>query len=93
VRNRYFVTYDVTGDPRRTAVYKLLRGYGDHLQYSVFRCDLTDRRRIELTAALHDLIDHDTDQVLMIDLGPVDGRASICVSSVGRAYSNPDEKF
>jgi len=92
VRNRYFVTYDITEDPRRTAVYKLLRGYGDHLQYSVFRCDLTDRRRIELIAALHDLIDHDTDQVLVIDLGPVDGRASICVSSVGRAYSNPERK-
>lgn len=88
--NRYFVTYDITDDPRRTAVYKMLRGFGDHLQYSVFRCDLTDRRRIELVAALHDLIDHTTDQVLMIDLGPVDGRASICVSSIGRSYSNPE---
>ena len=90
MRNRYFVTYDITEDPRRTAVYKLLRGYGDHLQYSVFRCDLTDRRRIELTAALYELIDHATDQILIIDLGPVDGRAAICVSSIGRTYANPE---
>ncbi len=84
------MTYDITDDRRRAAVYKALRGFGDHLQYSVFRCDLTDRRRVELIAALHDMIDHASDQVLMIDLGPVDGRASICVSSIGHAYSNPE---
>ena len=90
MQNRYIVSYDITSDPRRTAVYKTLRGFGDHMQFSVFRCDLTDRRRVELVAALHDLIDHAADQILMIDLGPVDGRASVCVSSIGRAYSNPE---
>ena len=90
MRNRYIVTYDITDDRRRTAVHKLLRGFGDHLQYSVFRCDLIDRRRVELIAAMYDLIDHATDQILLIDLGPVDGRASNCVSSVGRAYANPE---
>ncbi|MCX5746576.1 MAG: CRISPR-associated endonuclease Cas2 [Proteobacteria bacterium] len=90
MRNRYFVTYDITDDRRRTLVYRMLRGFGDHLQYSVFRCDLTDRRRVELIAALFGLVDHDTDQILVIDLGPVDGRAAICVSSIGRAYSNPE---
>lgn len=90
MRNRYIVTYDITDDRRRAAVYKCLRGFGDHLQYSVFRCDLIERRRVELIAALYGLIDHATDQVLVIDLGPVDGRASICVSSIGRAYANPE---
>jgi CRISPR-associated protein Cas2 len=90
MRNRYIVTYDITENPRRTAVYKTLRGFGDHLQYSVFRCDLTDRRRVELVGTLHDLLDHTTDQALIIDLGPVDGRAAICVSSIGRAYRNPE---
>lgn len=87
--NRYVVTYDIADDSRRTAVYKTLRGFGDHLQYSVFRCDLSDRRRVELVAAIHPLIDHGVDQVLIIDLGPVDGRAETCVSSIGRVYSNP----
>jgi CRISPR-associated protein Cas2 len=90
MRNRYIVTYDITADARRTAVYKALRGFGDHLQYSVFRCDLSERRRVELTGTLHDLVDHATDQVLIIDLGPVDGRAAICVSSIGRGYTNPE---
>lgn len=90
MRNRYIVTYDISDDARRTQVYKTLRGFGDHLQYSVFRCDLTERRRIEMVAAVHPLIDHATDQILVIDLGPVDGRAAICVTSIGRAYRNPE---
>jgi CRISPR-associated protein Cas2 len=90
--NRYVVTYDISDDARRTAVYKALRGFGDHLQYSVFRCDLSGRRYAELVALLNDVIDHSIDQVLLIDLGPVDGRASTCVSSIGRAYSNPERK-
>jgi CRISPR-associated protein Cas2 len=90
MRNRYIVTYDIADDARRTAVYKTLRGFGDHLQYSVFRCDLSERRRVELAGTLHDLIDHSTDQVLIIDLGPIDGRAAICVSSIGRSYANPE---
>lgn len=87
---RFFVSYDISDDARRAQVYKLLRGYGDHLQFSVFRCDLSERRRIELVAALHELIDHGDDQVLLVDLGPLDGRAETCVSSIGRPYTNPE---
>ncbi|HWO20479.1 MAG TPA: CRISPR-associated endonuclease Cas2 [Kofleriaceae bacterium] len=90
MQNRYIVTYDITEDARRTSIYKTLRGFGDHLQYSVFRCDLSERRRTELTGTLHDLIDHATDQILIIDLGPIDGRASTCISSLGRGYTNPE---
>ena len=43
-----------------------------------------------MIATVHPLIDHATDQILIIDLGPVDGRAATCVSSVGRAYVNPE---
>lgn len=92
MKTRYLVTYDITSDDRRTQVYKALRGFGDHLQYSVFRCDLSARGRVELVAALHMLIDHDEDQVLVIDLGPVDGRASTCVESIGRPYRNPERR-
>ena len=90
MRNRYIVTYDITDDHRRNAVYKTLRGFGDHIQYSVFRCDLSERLRIEMIAAVHLLIDHTADQILVIDLGPIDGRASTCISSLGITYTNPE---
>lgn len=90
MRNRYIVTYDITDDRRRDAVYKTMRGFGEHLQFSVFRCDLSERERIDLTAAVHVLIDHSDDQILVIDLGPVDGRASGCIAAIGRGYKNPE---
>lgn len=90
MQTRYLVTYDIAEDERRTQVYKTLRGYGDHLQYSVFRCDLSDTRRAQLTTDLFPLIDHARDQILIIDLGPVEGRAATCIASIGRRYLPPE---
>ena len=92
MRSRYLITYDITDDSRRTAVFKALRGFGDHLQYSVFCCDLSDRQRAAMVAVIDPLLDHDEDQVLVVDLGPVDGRASSCVYSLGRPYANPERR-
>ena len=92
MRSRYIITYDIADDDRRTAVFKALRGFGDHLQYSVFRCDLSDTRRAILVATIDPLLDHARDQVLLIDLGPVDGRAATCVVSLGLPYANPERR-
>jgi len=90
MRNRYIVTYDISDDDRRTRVFQKLRGCGDHIQYSVFRCDLSDSERITMIAALHPLIEHQEDQILLIDLGPVDGRGASCVNAIGRRYLDPE---
>ncbi len=90
MRSRYIVSYDITEDRRRGQVYKAMRGFGDHIQYSVFRCDLSPRERIDLVATLYPLIDHDEDQILVIDLGPVEGRAAECIDAIGRSYTNPE---
>lgn len=90
MRTRYIVTYDISDDDRRNRVFKALRGFGDHIQYSVFRCDLSDSERVILVATLHPLIEHGEDQILLIDLGPVDGRAAGCVSAIGRRYLAPE---
>jgi CRISPR-associated protein Cas2 len=88
--SRYIVSYDITDDRRRGQVYKTMRGFGDHVQYSVFRCDLSPRARVEMIAALYPLVDHNEDQILVIDLGPVDGRAAECIDAIGRPYMNPE---
>jgi CRISPR-associated protein Cas2 len=90
MRTRYIVTYDISDDDRRNKVFRALRGRGDHIQYSVFRCDMSDSERVTLIATLHLLIAHAEDQILMIDLGPVDGRAASCVSAIGRRYLAPE---
>ncbi len=34
------ISYDISSTRRRTKVMKLLEGYGEHVQYSVFECRL-----------------------------------------------------
>jgi CRISPR-associated protein Cas2 len=82
----YVAAYDIRDDKRLRRVFKIMRGYGDHMQYSVFRCELSDRERVELMAKLARIIKHDMDQVLFFPLGPAGGDRETGVHSVGLPY-------
>jgi CRISPR-associated protein Cas2 len=86
MRNVVFVSYDISDDKRLRAVYRYMRGRGEHVQYSVFRCELSATERARLIMGLADLIDHDADQVLLIDIGPAEGRGADSVEALGRAF-------
>ncbi len=83
MRRLVIVTYDICNPKRLRRVFKAMKGFGQHLQLSVFRCDLTEMERFEMIGVLQGIIHHDEDQVLLIDLGPSDGR-SLRVDSIGR---------
>jgi CRISPR-associated protein Cas2 len=82
----YIVAYDIAEPRRWRRVFKLMNGYGEWLQLSVFQCRLTQRRRVELVAALNEVIHHNQDHVLVLDLGSVD-RVELRVISLGKAYA------
>mgnify|MGYP000921768905 CR=1 FL=1 len=84
MRKTYLISYDITDTKRRTSVFRALRGRGDHLQFSVFRCDLSEADLVEVKDELRDLIHHTVDQVLIVDLGPADGRALTCFEALGK---------
>ena len=86
MRQTYIVSYDVSDPKRLRKVFKLMKGYGEHVQLSVFRCELTHRALVELRARLGGIIHHDEDQVLFVDVGPEDGRGTTSISALGRAY-------
>jgi len=67
-----------------------MRGWGDHIQLSVFRCELNPRELVELRARLADVINHVEDQVLFIDVGPVEGRGGTSIRAVGKVYTPPE---
>jgi CRISPR-associated protein Cas2 len=92
VRQAYIVTYDVCHPKRLRRVFKIMRGYGEHLQLSVFRCELNDRELIELRARLTEAIHNEQDQVLFVDTGPADGRARDAIRSLGRSYKPPERR-
>jgi CRISPR-associated protein Cas2 len=90
MKQTYIVSYDVSDPKRLRKVFKLMRGYGDHVQLSVFRCELSHRGLVELRAKLAQVIHRDEDQVLFVDVGPVDGRGSTSISAIGRVYTHPE---
>ncbi len=68
-RRHYLITYDVSDDKRRTRLFDMLEGQGDHAQYSVFFCDLSPAELATLRSAITAIIHHREDQVLILDLG------------------------
>lgn len=90
MRNSYIVTYDICDPKRLTKVFKTMRGWGDHLQYSVFECQLTRSELISLRGQLKEIINESQDQVLFINLGPSEGRGERVIEALGQAYSRID---
>lgn len=77
------VTYDIADDRRWRAVFKLMNGFGEWMQLSVFQCRLGAMRRAELMARITDTIAASEDHVLIVDLGPAD-RVEPRVQSLGK---------
>ncbi len=90
MRQMYVVTYDICDPKRLRKVYKYMLGWGEHLQLSVFQCELTHRELVELRAGLARIIHHLEDQVLFVDVGPVEGRGSDSISALGKPYIDID---
>src|SRR6201986_4748126 len=90
MRTTYIVTYDVADDKRLRRALKTCRNFGNHLQYSVFECDLNPSEKIELETQLAQVIKHDEDQVLFISLGPAEGRGDRVITALGLSYTKLD---
>jgi len=65
----YLVTYDIADDRRWRAVFRLMHGYGEWLQLSVFQCRLSRARYVELTQKLGDVMSRTEDSVMIVDVG------------------------
>lgn len=57
IRSWYLVCYDVREPGRLRKTYKLLKGYGTSLQYSIFRCRLNHRQLERLRWELEKVLD------------------------------------
>ncbi len=89
MRSSYLVCYDISDDKRLRQVFKLMRGFGDHLQFSVFECQLTASDLVRCREALRKIIHHDEDQVLFVNLGPSEGRGGPSHHRFGKTIYKP----
>lgn len=66
------VAYDIADAKRLRQVHKVMNGYGDRIQFSVFLCDLTSSEAVQLKWDVGELLNDLEDQVLIVDLGRTD---------------------
>ena len=62
-RTLYVVAYDIPSDRRRTKVHKVLCGFGQWTQYSLFECHLTEKELVTLRGKLDKLLKPEEDSV------------------------------
>lgn len=92
MRQTFVVTYDISCPKRLRRTYRLMRGWGDHIQLSVFRCELNPRELVELRTCLSTVINYKEDQVLFVDVGPVEGRGATSIRAIGKVYTSPERR-
>lgn len=82
----YVVTYDICDDKRWRRIFRLMRGYGEWVQLSVFQCRLSRRRHAELIELVDGIIHHKEDHVVILDLGPAE-HVTPRVVSLGKTFA------
>lgn len=81
----YIVAYDIADAKRWRRVFKIMNGYGEWLQLSIFQCRLNRARHAELVALLDEIIRQHEDHLVIIDIGPAE-KVEPKVTSLGKTY-------
>ena len=59
----YVVAYDIPDDKRRTRIHKILKGFGQWTEFSLFECFLTRKELLQMRAKLDKYLDPRKDKV------------------------------
>ena len=57
------VAYDIPDNRRRAKLFKAMKGFGIHTQFSVFECQLTEPNFLRMLSAIETLIKHNEDDI------------------------------
>ncbi len=79
----YLVCYDVRDDRRLRQVFRTLKGYGQHWQFSIFFCVLRNIDRVRMQSDLEQELNLKEDQAIILDLGPNEKEARSAVTVLG----------
>lgn len=90
VRRHVLVSYDIADEKRLKKVQKLVSDAADRVQFSVYLGQFSAKDLVILRERLREVIHHQQDQVLFLDLGRVpDGdleSGDLAISHLGRPW-------
>ncbi|MFN3241750.1 MAG: CRISPR-associated endonuclease Cas2 [Planctomycetota bacterium] len=92
-RHHVLVAYDIRDDKRRNKVFETCRDFGNHVQYSVFVCELDRRELVQLREHLRGLIHQTEDQVMLVGLGLATHPVLDQIEVLGQPYAPPGRRF
>ena len=90
MRRCYLVCYDIRDPKRLRRVHKVLKGYGEAWQFSVFFCVLKDIDRVRLQTDLEEQMNQKEDQAVILDLGPDEKEAREAATVIGQPLPEQD---
>jgi CRISPR-associated protein Cas2 len=90
MRRWYLVCYDIRNPKRLRRVHKILKGYGEPWQYSVFFCVLKEIDRVRLQSDLEEAMNLKEDQAMLLDLGADEKKAREAATVVGQSMPEAD---
>lgn len=86
-RQTFLCTYDIADDKRRTRLFNLLKDHGEHVQYSVFLCELTAMEKSSIIGRCAEFLHHELDQLLIIRVGPEGLDWAAHLAAVGKNWT------
>jgi len=90
MRRCYLVCYDIRHPRRLRRVHKVLKGYGEAWQFSVFFCVLKEIDRVRLQVDLEQEMNLKEDQAMIVDLGADEYKARDAASVIGQPLPQPE---
>lgn len=85
MRRCYLVCYDIRDPKRLRQVHRVVKGYGESWQYSIFFCVLKLIDRVRLQAELEEQMNLKQDQVVIVDLGEDQEQARSAATIIGQS--------
>jgi len=82
----YLVAYDIADQKRWRKIFRLMKGYGEWLQLSVFQCRLTRQQHAEMIHLMDEIIHHDHDHIIIMNMGRAD-KIKPKVVSLGQTFT------
>ena len=84
MKRHYLVCYDIAEPRRLHRVCRVLKGYGERWQYSIFFCSLKPIDRVRLESDIKAEMNLGDDRAIIIDLGTDETAAREAITVIGQ---------